>query len=96
MATPGVRQETSLRIERTFAAPPERVYAAWTKAEALARWMAPTDDYTVVVTDLELNVGGRWRLEMRHKGGAVHTVAGTYRTVTLNSRLAYTLSLIHI
>ena len=90
MATPEVRPESSLRIERTLAAPPERVFKAWTQAEGLARWMAPTDDYTVVVTDLELKPGGRWRLEMRHKGGAVHPVGGVYRSVSPPSRLVFT------
>ena len=90
MATHEVRTETSLRIERTLAAPPGRVFEAWTKAEALARWMAPTEDYVVVVSDLDLKPGGRWRLEMRHKGGAVHPVGGVYRTILAPSKLAFT------
>ncbi len=90
MATPEVRPETSLRVERTFAAPRERVFAAWTKPEALAAWMAPTDDYTVLVTALDPRPGGRWRIEMHHKGGAVHPVGGVYRTVDAPSKLAFT------
>ncbi len=90
MATHDVRPETTLRLERTIAAPREAVFAAWTKAETIARWFAPTEDYTVVVTDLDLRPGGRWRLEMRHKGGAVHPVGGVYREIDAPSRLSFT------
>ena len=90
MATPQTSPETSLRRERSIAAPREAVFAAWTRPETIARWFAPTDDYTVVVTDLDLRPGGRWRLEMRHKGGAVHPVGGVYRAVDAPSRLSFT------
>jgi uncharacterized protein YndB with AHSA1/START domain/uncharacterized damage-inducible protein DinB len=79
-----------LELNRTFAAPREKVFRAWTEAEELARWFSPTDDYTVVVPQLELHVGGTWRLEMHHKGGAVHKLFGTYREISRPEKLAFT------
>lgn len=80
----------ALRIEQPIAAPLEKVYAAFTQAETLARWFAPTEDYTIVVTESDVRVGGRYALEMHHKGGNVHELTGTYRIVEPPHRLAFT------
>ena len=90
METPKVGADITLRIERQIAAPPEKVFAAWTTAEALSRWFSPTADYTVHVHALELRPGGRYRIEMRHKGGAASFCSGTYRVITAPSRLVFT------
>ena len=37
------KSETTLRITRTFDAPPERVFDAWLDAGQLARWIGPRD-----------------------------------------------------
>src|SRR5712672_3283495 len=48
----------------------------------LAQWFAPSEEYSTVVPELELRVGGRYRVEMHHKGGIVHSVSGTYQEIT--------------
>ena len=90
MATPRIQSESTLRLERTFTSPPAKVFAAWTSAEALSRWFAPTDDYACAVAPFEPRTGGRYRVEMRHKGGAVHPVSGRYLEVVPPSRLVFT------
>jgi uncharacterized protein YndB with AHSA1/START domain len=77
-------------VERTIAAPPEKVFDAWTQPETLKRWFAPSDEYTVVVDRLEVKVGGRYRIEMRHPGGNVHVAGGVYREVARPSHLVFT------
>lgn len=51
-------------IQRTFDAPRERVFAAWTEPLQLARWFGPRG-MSVPVCEIDLRVGGRWRLTMR-------------------------------
>ena len=88
----GEEQATSvptLRIERRFAAPPERVFDAWVTPETLSRWFGPSEDYTADVTALETRVGGRYRFVMRHKGGATHTAYGVYQTFDRPNRLVF-------
>jgi uncharacterized protein YndB with AHSA1/START domain len=90
MATPGITSDTTLRLERTLAARPEQVFAAWTSAEALKRWFGPTNDFGIVVHALDVRVGGRYRIEMRPPGKAPRVVTGTYREITPSKRLVFT------
>ena len=81
---------TTLRIKRTFRAPRANVFHAWTDPEELARWFAPSADYATIVPELDLRVGGSYRVEMHHKGGNVHTVFGTYREIKPPEKVVFT------
>ena len=79
----------ALTLERAIAAPPERVFDAFTQAETLSRWFAPTDQYTCTVHECDARPGGRYRIEIRHTGGNVHIVHGIYEEVARPHRLAF-------
>lgn len=81
--------ETSLRIERSFDASAEEVFDAWTNPEVLKRWWAVHPDGSTPVAEVDLRVGGRYRLSMEAPDGARHTVGGEYREVERPNRLAY-------
>lgn len=83
--------EPTLEVRRTFNAPRERVYAAWTKAEELQRWSAP-GDMTVPVAEVDLRVGGRYRIVMEAPDGTQHCAIGVYQVIDPPARLAYTWS----
>ena len=89
MANPTTGTGFALTLERTIAAPPERVFEAFTQAQKLSHWFAPTDEYLCAVHALEARVGGRYRIEMKHTGGNVHIVAGTYEEVSRPNRLVF-------
>lgn len=80
----------TVEITRTFAAPREKVFRAWTNANELARWFAPSPDYTIVVPKLELREGGCYVIEMHHKNGNVHSVGGIYREVSPLEKISFT------
>ena len=61
-----------VRVERTLAAPPERVYAAWTEPAILGRWYCPNPDLPLAV-EADARVGGRYRVDM---GGGRFVEAG--------------------
>ena len=90
MATPQTGSAITLRLERSIAAAPTKVFEAWTRAESLARWFAPSDDFMTVVHVIEPRVGGAYRIEMRPPGGDPNIVAGTFREVTSPSRIVFT------
>ena len=81
----------ALRAERTFDAPREAVFAAWTNPEVLRRWWASEPGWRSPSAEVDLRVGGRYRLSMGEPdGGPVHTVTGEYTEVRPPERLAYT------
>ena len=90
MGTPTSGSETTLRISRSIAAPRDKVFAAWTRPEALKRWFGPNDDYTTPIAEVDLRVGGRYRIAMQSPGGKRSIVGGTYREVRAPERLAFT------
>jgi uncharacterized protein YndB with AHSA1/START domain len=82
-----------LVIKRSFNAPVERVYAAWTDAEQMKRWFAP-GQMSVPGAEADVRVGGRYRVQMADPKGEgdceLHTTGGVYREVVPNQRLVFT------
>ena len=89
MATPQESAPIALKITRTFAAPREKVFRAWTEAQALKSWFAPTDKYVTRIPQLDVRVGGLYRIEMEFEG-KTHTVVGAYREVKPPEKLVFT------
>ena len=81
----------TLRIERTFQAPAEAVFDAFTNEEVLRRWFHAAHDWETTEAEVDLRVGGAVRVVMRnpHKdeeyGGG-----GRYTEVEPPTRLAFT------
>jgi uncharacterized protein YndB with AHSA1/START domain len=90
MATPLSLAQYWLELRRTFAAPRERVFRAWTDAKQFALWFHPSNDHTTIISQLDLKVGGKYSLEMHHKGGDVHKLSGTYQQVKPPEKLVFT------
>jgi uncharacterized protein YndB with AHSA1/START domain len=81
---------TSLHLERTYDATAEEVFDAWTNPEVLRRWWAAAPTWRTPVAEVDLRVGGSYRISMEDpETGAVHTVGGEYREVRRPERLAY-------
>ena len=78
-----------LRIERDFAAGPERVFDAWTSVDALRRWWPAGPGWTTPVAEVDARVGGTLRLVMRDPEGAEFGGEGTYLTLDRPRKLAF-------
>ena len=89
MSQTAVASPTSLVISRTYPASVDRVFKAWTDANQLGQWFAPTDDYTTKAS-VDLRVNHEYRIAITHKGGNVHTILGTYRLIEPLRKLVYT------
>ena len=84
------RPDTTLFLRRRLEAPRERVFRAFTDPEALQRWWLPRDGFAVPSAEVDLRVGGRYRLGMRNPQGEVFYLSGTYREIQAPERLVYT------
>ena len=82
-------QSPSLTIKRRFKAPAEKVFAAWTRPEALKAWFRPNDAHTVLVAETDVRVGGRYRLVAKD-ATEEHRVGGVYKEIVANRRLVFT------
>ncbi|HTD38831.1 MAG TPA: SRPBCC domain-containing protein [Candidatus Limnocylindrales bacterium] len=79
----------ALVLRRTYDAPRQRVFDAWTKPELTAKFLGPGD---VTVSDIQMDArtGGTYRLVMVHSDGERMPVSGTYREVRAPERLSMT------
>ena len=82
--------DTTLRIERVIDAPPEVVFRLWTTAEAMEQWYCDGDDFSARVTELDLRVGGRYRIEFGPRGEAPFVETGVYLEIDPPGRLVMT------
>lgn len=79
-------------LERTVAAPPERVWEAWTVPEHLMRWFAPAP-FTTSECEIDLRPGGAFRTVLRSPDGDEHATDACYLEVRENERLVWTTAL---
>jgi uncharacterized protein YndB with AHSA1/START domain len=80
----------TLRLERTFRAPAQAVFDAWTSAEMLRLWWPAGSDWETPVADVEPRVGGGLRLVMRSPNGEEFGGRGEYVELSPPVRLAFT------
>ncbi len=81
--------DTTLRMERLIAAPPERVFEFWTNPALLVTWWGP-DKFDVPEHALDVRPGGAWRTTMRAPDGSLHAVSGVYRRIEPHRLLVFT------
>ena len=79
----------ALVVRRTFKAPRARVFAAFTQPEIASQWMCP-GEMTAPDVQLDVRVGGRYRITMQQPDGERLSVGGVYQEVRPPERLAYT------
>jgi uncharacterized protein YndB with AHSA1/START domain len=92
MAKTQTSPATALTLQRTFPAPRERVFRAWSDPKELALWFSPTPDHKPVVAEMDFRIGGKYRLEVHHKGGNIHRLHGTYKEIVPPEKIAFTWS----
>ena len=80
-----------ISITRTFGAPPERVFEAWTTPEQFGRWFG-TESTVVKDVSMDLQVGGAWSARMILGDGNEIGWHGTYLEVDAPNRLVFNLS----
>jgi len=80
----------TVRLHRVLAARPEKIYRAFTEADALAKWLPP-NGFTCTVHHLESAIGGTYRMSFRNfTTGHSHAFGGEYIELVPNERLRYT------
>jgi uncharacterized protein YndB with AHSA1/START domain len=78
-----------LVVRRTIRATAERIFAAWTQPEHLLAWWGPRP-VTCSGAEVDLRVGGRYRIVNALPDGTSVTISGEFREVAPPSKLVYT------
>ncbi len=80
----------TLRIHRVLRASPEKVYRAFTDADAMCRWLPPFG-FLGRMHQFEPRVGGRFRMSFVNFGtGGSHSFGGEFLELVPSERLRYT------
>ena len=82
---------TTLRMERTFEAPAQSVFDAWTSEEVMRRWWHAEHDWETTEAEVDLRVGGEVRVVMRNPHEDIeYGGGGRYTEIDPPRRLAFT------
>jgi uncharacterized protein YndB with AHSA1/START domain len=85
------RSERELVVTRTFNGPARLVFEAWTKPELFKRWWVPkAAPVSLLSCELDVRVGGKYRLVFSHDASKHMEFFGRYIEVTPHSRLVWT------
>lgn len=86
------RGDCELLVTRTFDAPPNLVYRAWSQAELFQRWWVPQSATGVSLVSCEMDVrtGGTYQLEFEVGGPQSMSFHGKYLEVNPDERIVWT------
>ena len=80
----------SVYFHRVLRTTPEKVYKAFTDADAFARWLPPCG-FTAKVLHLEARVGGAYKMSFTNfTTGNSHSFGGTYIELLPFKKISYT------
>jgi uncharacterized protein YndB with AHSA1/START domain len=80
----------TIRLHRVLRSSPEKVYRAFTEADALTRWLPPYG-FTAKVHHIDAKVGGTFKMSFTNFGtGSTHSFGGEYLELVPHERLRYT------
>ena len=80
----------TVKFQRVFRAPAERVFRAFVDPYAMCKWLPP-HGFTGRVHEMDARIGGRYRMSFTHFGsGQSHSFGGTFLELVPGERLSHT------
>jgi uncharacterized protein YndB with AHSA1/START domain len=80
--------DRDLTISRSFNAPPERLFRAWTTPDELKQWWGP-HGMTTPICEIDARPGGIFRTVMRDASGTEYPNTGVFTAVDRPRRLVF-------
>ncbi len=83
-------KNNTVKLHRVFAAPVEKVFKAFTDADAMASWLPPYG-FVCKVHKMDLTVGGTYKMSFTNfTTGSSHSFGGEYLEIRTNEFIKYT------
>jgi uncharacterized protein YndB with AHSA1/START domain len=76
-------------LKRIYDTPVERVWRAWTEAEALGKWYMAGDDHIIHFAEADVRAGGGYRIGFGKPGEEPYVETGRFSEVKPMTRLAW-------
>lgn len=80
----------TITIEKIMNAPVEKVWAAWATPGMVSKWFGSNPNGTVQYAQLDVRVGGSFKVSFSNADGSPHTCFGVYTVVKPYSMLGFT------
>jgi uncharacterized protein YndB with AHSA1/START domain len=82
----------TVKLHRVLRTTPEKIYRAFTDADAMARWLPP-NGFTGKVHQMDAKVGSSYRMSFTNfSTGHSHAFGGTYHELVPGERIRYSAS----
>ena len=81
------KENKRITVERSFDAPVDLVWSAWTEAELLDQWWAPKP-WRAETKSMDFSEGGRWHYSMVSPEGERHWSFFSYESISPRKRFA--------
>lgn len=83
-------RNNTVTLHRVFTSSPEKVFKAFTDADAMASWLPPYG-FVCKIHSMDVQVGGKYKMSFTNFGtGSSHSFGGEYLEIKLNEFLKYT------
>ncbi|MCY1226890.1 hypothetical protein D3C87_61240 [compost metagenome] len=77
------KENKKIKVEREFAAPLDKVWAAWTTSELLDQWWAPKP-WKAKTKSMDFSEGGTWLYAMIGPDGTQHWARADYKDIKVS------------
>lgn len=79
----------NLSMNKTYNGPSSLVFEAWTRPEVIKKWFSPDGKWAVEVAEMNVSVGGKYRIEMRSPDNRTWAVHGEYKEIKPNKKIVF-------
>jgi uncharacterized protein YndB with AHSA1/START domain len=82
-------REAHAEVRRRLKAAPERVFAAFSEARLVSRWLSPAPEIALTVLAFDFRVGGAYRFSYRVPDADAVIVGGVYRLIEPPGKIVF-------
>ena len=84
-----IADKSYAEIRRCLAYAPEKVFAAFAKADLVKRWLTPSPEIRLTVLQFDFREGGSYRFAYHVSGATTVIVAGSFSVIKAPSKIVF-------